>query len=75
MWGGSPEAVSTLSLLSRKFCNDAYFLPEAKPLECASLLGAFVECSIYPLNSDQMRHYGGSKLSKAPSATKGRSEF
>jgi hypothetical protein len=34
------------------------------------LAWAFFECSIYPLNSEQIRHKGGSKLphSKAPSA-------
>jgi hypothetical protein len=50
--------------------NAAWFLPEAKPLDCASLLCAFFECSICPLNSDQVKHKGGSKLphSKARSA-------
>jgi len=50
--------------------NAAYFLPEAKPLEVRKLACAFFECSLYLLNSDQMRHKGGSKLphSKAPSA-------
>jgi prepilin-type N-terminal cleavage/methylation domain-containing protein len=41
------------------------------PLECGSKRACAVfECSIYPLNSEQMRHKGGSKLphSKAPSA-------
>jgi hypothetical protein len=50
--------------------NATYFLPEAKPLECASLLAPFMEARLLPTNWDQSRLKSGSKLphSKAPSA-------
>jgi hypothetical protein len=46
----------------RTTVRDGSKLQEAKPLEFASFACAFFECSIYPPNSEQIKHKGCSKL-------------
>jgi len=67
---GSQEAVAKTGRTRRRLAQCRMVFAGGEALGVRKLACAFFECSICPLNSDQVKHKGGSKLphSKARSA-------